>query len=321
MPEIIVFTVATAVAIKGADWIGRSGIAFAKQFGLPNFVIGATLVSLATTLPELTIAVLAGPISEEPNLGLGTVLGSPIINLGLIFGIFFLFANKRPTLGYFSRAVNIFIVLAILLLAISSNTVFGGSLSLLLIALGILFILLEIVIGKRSQTLFENIENRFEIFVGFFSFTKERETLFEFIFGIIFLILGCSFMVNSALSLANFLGISELFFSATILALAAALPEMITTINSIIHKREDLALGNLVGSSVIDLSIGVGLATLIHPVEINYPLNFIIFIPLILIGLVCLLSLWKKVPLIVVAGFLLSIFAVFLLAFTAYSVA
>lgn len=316
MPEIIVFIISIAIVIKGSDWLGRSGVIWAQKFGLPSFVIGATFVAAATSLPELAVATIAGPIYKEPLLALGAVFGAPLINIGVILALIFFFTQKRPSLGYFSRAINIFIVLTFLLFVISLNIPFGSLLSPLLISLGVLFLLLEFVIGNKSHSLFENVENRFQTLVGFFSFTKERETLFEFIFGFVFLILGSSFMVNSALAIASSFKLDELFFSATVVALATSLPELITTINSLIHKREDLAIGTLVGASVIDLSIGVGLASFMTQTQILPPINLIITVPLILCGVFCLLSFWEKVPLRLIALLLTTTFFIYLLIFT-----
>ena len=73
MPEIIVFFISLAIVIKGSNWLGRSGIVWAQKLGLPSFVIGATFVALATSLPELAVATIAGPIYKEPLLALGVV--------------------------------------------------------------------------------------------------------------------------------------------------------------------------------------------------------------------------------------------------------
>lgn len=88
MPEIIIFVVALLAAIRGADWVGRASINFAKRLGVSSFVIGATFVAIATTLPELTVALISGVVNKNPLYGLGNVLGSPIINIGLILGGF-----------------------------------------------------------------------------------------------------------------------------------------------------------------------------------------------------------------------------------------
>lgn len=318
MPEIIVFLASLAVVIKGSDWLGRASVNWAKQFGLPNFIVGATFVAAATSLPELVIAFVAGPISHEPKLALGAVLGSPLINIGIILALALYFTKQRPSLGYFSRAINIFIVLSALLLVISLNSSFGNPISLLLLALGVLFVLLEFVIGKKSQTIFENLEHRFEMIVGFFSFTREREILFEFIFGGLFLVLGGSFLVSSALAIASTYHINELFLGSTLIAFGTSLPELLTTINSLVNKREDLAIGVLVGASVMDLSLGVGLATLSGQTSLSLPINLLFFLPLVAIGVLVAISFWKKIPLPLISLLLVSSVVLFLLLFSFY---
>lgn len=320
MPEIIVFIIALVIAIRGADWIGRSSIVYAKKLGLPHFVIGATLVSVATALPGLAVAAIAGTIDKDPQLALGSVLGSPLINLGIILGIFFFFSKSRPKIGYYSRAINIFIVIAILLLVISVSSDFGGLVSWLLIALGLLFLLLEFTIGKKSQTLWDKIESRFESATSIFSFHQKRESLLEFIFGAIFLAVGSYFLVNSSLSIAGSLKVPELFLSITLVALSTSFPELITMITSLVQKRDGLAFGNLVGASVIDLTIGVGLATTVNHTAIAYPANYLIFLPMLLMGAICLLALWKKIPLMVIGGLLLSTAFIFLLLFSLHEI-
>lgn len=316
MPEIIVFFISLAITIKGSDWVGRSGIIWAQKLGLPSFVIGATVLALATSLPELFIATLSGPFYKEPLLALGVVFGSPLINIGVILALIWFFSQTRPTLGYFSRAVNIFIVISFLLLVVSLNIPFGNIVSVLLIALGLLFLILEFVIGRRSQTLVENIGHRFSELVGFFSFAKERELIFEFIFGLTFLIIGSSFMVNSALAVSNLFKIDELFFSATVVAVATSLPELITTISSLAHKRGELAIGTLIGASVIDLSIGVGLATFRTPIQLTLPTSLLLTLPLLLFGVFCLFSFWEKISLKFLAVLLSTTYLTYLIIFS-----
>lgn len=293
MPEIIVFLIGLAAAIRGADWIGKSSIAVAKKFGISHVVIGATLVTIATTLPELTIATIAGPINKEPQLALGTVIGSPIANLGLILGALFLVSRNRPSFGYYSRSILIFTVISILLLIISLNTNFGGFLSGLLICLGTLYLSLEFVIGKR-ETLVDQIKTRFEALVSLFDFAENKREVFEFVFGALLLAFGSKFLVDSSLVLTSNFHINELVLSLVFIALGTSLPELFTTINSFIYKREGISVGNLVGASVVDATVGVGLATLFSPISIPRPVNYLIFIPLVVIGFLAIFVLWKK---------------------------
>jgi len=298
MPEIIVFIISLAAAIRGADWVGRSAIAFAKQNGVSPVVIGATIVSLATTLPELSVAFISSILNNDSNVALGVVLGSPLVNLGLILGLLFFFSDQRPKLGYFSRSINLFIVISLLLLVVSLNQEIGGLISILLIILGSLYLTLEYIINKRFQTLEIRLQTRLESIFSLLSFTREKSFYWEFLIGAFLLGIGSKYLADTTVAIATLLQINQFLLSITLLAVGTSLPELITTLNSIIYKRYDLSIGNLVGASVLDLTIGVGAATVFHSGTLFFPNNFIIFSALIIIGVFSLFSLWKKIPLV-----------------------
>src|SRR3989344_3495240 len=278
MPEIIIFVVSLIAAIRGADWVGKASITFAKRLGVSNFVIGATLVAAATTLPELTVALISGTVNKDPLFGLGNVLGSPIINLGLILGLFFIVSRHRPSLGYYSRSVNIFIAVSAILFVVSLARPIGGLLSLSLILFGSIFLFLEFLLSERSQTFLDQVENRFEKFVSFFHLAGSKDVIF-----------GCKFLVDSGIAIANGLGVDDFFISATLLAIGTSLPELITMITSVVKKRDGISIGNLVGASVLDLTVGVGLATLTASAAVPAPFNYLFFVSMIALGVVSLL--------------------------------
>lgn len=312
MPEVIIFIVSLVAAIRGADWVGKASISLAKRLGVSNFVIGATLVSIATTLPELTVAFISGSINSDPLFGLGNVLGSPIINLGLILGFFFIISKHQPSLGYYSRAVNIFIVVSIILFIFSFYSPFGGLFSLFLIIFGILFLFLEFLLSQRTSTFLDRGENRFEKFISFFHLAGNKDVLFEFIFGTALLILGCKYLVDSGISIAHGLKVDDFFISASILALGTSLPELITMLTSIVKKRDGISIGNLVGASVIDVTIGVGLATFGSSAALTSPFNYLFFLTMIGLGIVCLLALWRRFSIVYIGGILVSLAVAFI---------
>jgi cation:H+ antiporter len=320
MPEIIVFIVSLAATIRGADWVGRSAISFAKTRGIPQVVIGATLISIATTLPELTIATVSSIVNEDPQISLGVLLGSPLTNIGFILGLFFLFSRNHPQVGYFSRSINLFIVLSLLLLVVTFNQNIGGLISVLLIILGVLYLALEYLINKKIEPIEEKIETRFESFLSLFSFTKDKALYYEFTLGVIFLLIGSKYLTDTTIALASLFNVNDFLISITLLAIGTSLPELFTTINSLIYKRVSLSVGNLVGASVIDLTIGVGLGTVIHSGRIETPNNLIIFSALILVGIISLLSIWKKIPISLVGSLLLATALFFFLLFGLYNI-
>jgi cation:H+ antiporter len=318
MPEVVIFIVALLAAIRGADWVGRASIYTAKRLGVSQFVIGATLVSVATTLPETTVAAISNFINQDPLYGLGNVLGSPIINLGLILGIFFMARKHRPTLGYYSRAVNIFIIIAGILLLASLFKPSGNFLSIFLILFGLVFLLLEFLLSQRTQSLADNLESRFEKFISFFHLAGSKDIVFEFLFGASLLLFGCKFLVDSGISIANTLGVDDFFISATVLAIGTSLPELFTMINSVAKKRDGLSLGNLVGASVINLTIGVGLATIFTPISVPEPFNYLFFLTALSIGVVCLAAIWQRFRIEMIGGLLFALATSFLILITVW---
>lgn len=320
MPELIVLLIGLASAVKGADWLGRASISVAQKYGISQIVIGATLVTIATTLPELTISTIAGNFSRNSSIALGTVLGSPLTNLGIILALYFIFSGKRPSIGYFSRAVNFFILLAILLLAVSTNTSFGGALSLFLILLGMGFLGLEFIISKRSESVVDAAEAKIERVISLFDFAKNKREAFEVFFGSILLVLGSKFVVDSALSLATIFKIDELFLAITVVAIGTSLPEFFTAVNSFIFKRDGITMGNLIGASIINLTLGIGLGTIFQSASLSYPKNFLILIPLIIIGFLSLISVWKKIPVKALGLVMIAVALVSLLIFSLYEI-
>lgn len=316
MPEIVVFVISLAAAIRGADWLGRAAVGFAKKHGISEVVVGATIVSVATTLPELAFATVSSAWNNDPLPAIGVTLGSPIINLGLILGFFLLVSQTRPKVGYFSRSVNLLLVLSLLLLVISLNQPIGGFLSFLLIVLGCLYLLLEFLISKKTEPLADRLKSRFESFFGLFHFAADKAIYFELVLGAVFLAVGSKFLVDSVVSIASSFHINEILISLSIVAFGTAIPELITAINSLIYKREGLSIGNLVGASVIDLTIGVGLGTFLTPVTLSYPSNLFIFGALLVIGGLSLLSLWKRIPVKLIGGLLIAILLGFFVIFT-----
>ena len=245
--------------------------------------------------------------------GLGNVLGSPIINIGLILGSFFIISKHQPSLGYYSRAINIFIIVSAILLIASFFNPIGGLLSIFLIFFGVAFIVLEFLLSQRTKNLVDGMESRFEKFISFFHLAGSRDVIFEFIFGTALLIFGCKFLVDSGVAIANDFGVDSFLISATVLAAGTSLPELVTMITSVVKKRDGISIGNLVGASVIDATIGVGLATIVKPAALTTPFSTLTFVTMIGLGIVCLVALWQRIKIEVIGGILVAVASAFVI--------
>jgi cation:H+ antiporter len=320
MPEVVIFIVAAIAAVRGADWVGKASISIAQRLGVSSFVIGATLVSIATTLPELTVAAIANFVNNDPLYGLGNVLGSPIVNLGLILGLFFMITKHRPQLGYYSRSVNVLILISILLFLVSLVRPVNGFLSIFLIVSGLLFLFLEFVLSQKGHNILENVESRFERFISFFHLAGTRDVIFEFVFGTALLLFGAKFLVDSGIAISNTLGVDDFFISATLVALGTSAPELITMVTSVVKKRDGISIGNLVGASVLNLTIGVGLASLFSEAALPAPFNYLFYLTILSIGIVCLLVFFTRFRVEIIGGLLFALGVSYLILISVWEI-
>lgn len=314
MPEIVIFIISIAAVIKGADWLGEASVDVAKRLGIPQLLIGATLVSVATTLPETLIAFYAGMASES-GISLGTVIGSPVANLGLIMGLLFLFGHARPQKGYFTRTLNIFIFLLALVLALGIGgqiTPFGGW---VLLALAVIYLALEFFISRSEESLLDQIESRFEKITDFLNHSAGYKDIIFFILGAVVLGVGAKFLVGSAVVIATSINIPTIIIAATAIAFGTSLPELATAIHSIIKRRLGLSIGNLAGASVLDFTMALGAGAIINPIVIPKEALILSVAILFIISLLSLAAVLTKISVEKIGIALIFVFIVFVLVF------
>lgn len=312
MPELIVFVISIVAVVVGADWLGNAATHIARGFSLPRVLIGATIVSLATTLPEIVIAAVSG-IEGSPAIGLGTVFGSPIANIGLIFGILLFFSKASIEKAYFFRTIQFFLIVLALVFIFSLGGHITPISSMVLIIFGIIYLLFQLVIGKQEESLLERVESRFESMRKFFLDRSNYHQIGYLVFGGFLLLVGAHFLVNSAVTLASFLGIPSLVIGLVIIAFGTSIPELFTTINSIIRDRSSLSAGNLFGASVLDLSFALGLAGIFDGVRIPTADLYVTIGTLAALSSVSLLYIFGKVPPKILGLLLIGTYLVFLI--------
>ncbi len=315
LPEILIFVISLAAIIKGADWIGEIAIEMARRLGVSELVVGATIVSLATTLPEASVSFFGGT-SREPGISFGTVLASPIANLGLALGIIFLFSQGRPQKGYFSRTFNILIFLTLLILILG----FGGEItrvqSFLLLTIGIVYLFLEFSVTKSELSILNQIETRFNKIRSFIDHEDGVEDLIFFVVAAIILGVGAKYLVDSAVVLASDFGISPILIAALPIAVGTSIPEIATTIRSIIKGHMMLSVGNLTGASILDLTIALGVGGIFHPIAVGRGFLIISTLTLFAISGLGLAAIFSKTSLSKIGVGLILCFIIFAVVLT-----
>ena len=257
----VIFVVGLVLTIKGGDWFVDSASWFAEATGIPKFVVGATVVSFATTLPELLVSVRAA-MNGSAQLAIGNAIGSVTANTTLIMGV-----SLVAMAGIISRK-EISLKGGLLLGAIIGLTILSRSLSLpvwsayILWAIFIIFMISNLIEGKKGA----NTEKTA-------SFEKKDvpAKVFFFLIGTASIVFGAEFLVSSGKTIASGIGISETIIGFTVIALGTSLPEFVTTLTAIRKKENSLSVGNIIGANIIDTTLILPLCAVIngHPLPVE----------------------------------------------------
>ena len=263
---IILIIVGFALLIVGADFLvdGASGIA--KKFHIPEIIIGLTIVSIGTSMPELFVSITSA-IDGYSDMALGNVIGSNLCNLLLILGLSSLI--KPVDFQEETRKYEIpMCLLFTIILMIFSNTSGGISRieAVILLVLFVLFIAYTIYMGKKkskedSKVVEEKNKN------------KTIKNIILIILGIVGLKFGGDFVVNNAVNIAKMFNISEKVISLTILAIGTSLPDLVTSVTAAIKGNSDIAIGNIIGSNIFNILLILGVSSVIKPITFNSSYN------------------------------------------------
>lgn len=269
---VILIIVGFMLLIKGADILVDGSSNIAKRFHIPEIVIGLTIVSIGTSLPELFVSVTSA-INEHSDMALGNVIGSNVCNLLLILG---LSATIRPL--RFKRETRLIEIPMCLLLTIifgvicNTNTSISKTESVILMILFVLFIIYTIFMGIKGEKFEKETEKE-----GQNEQEKKIYLVKDFIYiilGIIGLKFGGDFVVENATIIAEYFNISEQIISLTIVAIGTSLPELVTSVVAAIKGNSDISIGNIIGSNIFNMALIIGVSAFIHPMSYNIAYNF-----------------------------------------------
>ena len=289
--SIFLIFIGFVLLIKGADYLVEGSSKIAKKFHIPEIIIGLTIVSIGTSMPELFVSTTSA-IDGFSDMAMGNVIGSNLCNLLLILG---LSSIIRPI--EFQRETRIIelplcLFLSIILLVLSNT---GGKItreeSLFLICLFVCFIAYTIFMAKKGEA-FDKTDNEEK------SLTKVPEipilkNIFSIIIGVIALKIGGDFTVDNAVIIAEYFKISEQIISLTILAVGTSLPELVTSVMAASKGYSDIAIGNIIGSNIFNMLLIIGVSALISPITYNLKYNLDMTI---LIVSMLILTLFPLIP-------------------------
>ena len=249
------------ILIWGAGLLIVQSERIALKFNIPEFIIGATLIALGTSLPEMA-ASIAASFTNKPEIAIANVIGSNILNITLVLAAVFLIAsNINPSRDFFAKDSTwalVPVLVFILMILDSVITRFDALLLLLLMGAYLVFLLQDA--KNMPQEDFEYLE------IGAFRWSK---TIPLIAVGLVLVIIGAHFTVESAAEIAKSFGISEWIIGIILIALGTSLPELVVSISAAVKGKVDMAIGNIIGSNMANTTVVLGAAALTKPMEIN----------------------------------------------------
>lgn len=264
--EILLIVLGFVLLIKGADFLVDGASSVAKKFHIPEIVIGLTIVSIGTSMPELFVSTTSA-LQGSADMSIGNIIGSNICNLLLILGLSAVISPVKFQKS--TRNIEIPMCFAItvvfMVLANLGNIIsFADSIILLVLFAG--FIGYTLYVAKKGQA--EAGESEQEEQNG-----SMLKNILLIVIGIVGLKLGGDFTVNNAVVIAQTLGISEKVIGLTILAIGTSLPELVTSVVAAVKGNDDIAIGNIIGSNIFNMLMIIGVTAFITPLAYNVTYN------------------------------------------------
>ena len=277
--------------IFGGDLLVRSAVSFAEKFGVSSFLIGVTVVSFGTSIPELMVSIQAA-MDQAADIAIGNVLGSNIANIALVLGVSVVIRPLSITTNTYKLSWWVMLISSLLFILFLSDNVITKMEGLLLVAGLFCFIIFSI---KRNISNEESIVSKINIQTG----------ILFFVLGAIGLYFGSELFVESAISIASFFNVPKFVIGITVVALGTSLPELVTSIVALMKGQNNISLGNLIGSNIFNVFAVLGITSLIQELGTSSILLFLDFGVMLAVILVFGYQLFIRKKISRTAGFIL----------------
>lgn len=286
--SIFLIIVGFALLILGADWLVNGASSIAKKFHIPEIIIGLTIVSIGTSMPELFVSTTSA-LEGLSDMSIGNVVGSNLCNLLLILGLSTIIKPVK-----FQKETRLFeipmclVFTVIFIILCNTGETINKAEAILLILLFLLFITYTIFMAKKQSNQEKEEEVKTEK-----KLLPILKDILLIVLGIIGLKVGGDLAVDNAVNIANYFGVSEKIIGLTILAVGTSLPELVTSVTAAIKGNSDIAIGNIIGSNIFNMLLIIGVSAFIHPISYNFSYNMDLTI---LVVATLILALFPVIP-------------------------
>lgn len=261
--QLIFLVIGFCMLIKGADFFveGTSGIA--RKFGIPQLVIGLTIVAMGTSAPEAAVSITAA-LKGNADITIGNIVGSNILNVLIILGVTSVITTLAVARSTVQLEIPFMIGISVILLVLGLDNTVNWYDGVILIILFVVYLTYLFRMAKQNQE--EEAAVNKEITVW--------KAIAGAVIGLLLIVFGSDVTVDAATAIAEFCGMSDRFIGLTIVALGTSLPELFTSVTAARKGNADIAIGNIVGSNIFNILFVVGLSALIVPIPFAVAFRF-----------------------------------------------
>lgn len=266
--QILLILVGFVMLIKGADILVDGSSAIAKKMRISEIIIGLTIVSIGTSMPELFVSTTSA-IQGASDISIGNIIGSNICNLLFILGLSAVIqpVKFQKQTKWIENPMSIILTLIFFTICNVNQNVSRIE-GIILIVLFVAFLIYTIAMGKKSQN-----EVILELSLEEAKKVSVIKNVMLIILGIVALKIGGDLVVDNAKIVATALNVSEKIIGLTIVAIGTSLPELVTSVTAAIKGESDIAIGNIIGSNIFNMLLIIGVSATIHPITYNITYN------------------------------------------------
>ena len=260
--QVFLLVLGFAMLIKGADWFVEGASGIARKLGIPQLVVGLTIVAMGTSAPEAAVSITAA-LKKNASIAIGNVVGSNILNILIILGVTAVITSVAIQKSTFQIEMPYMILITIVLVVMGlSGDCISRIEGIILWVLFIAYLIYLFVLARNGKEESEDVKKSI------------WKLVLAAIAGGVIVVWGSNITVDSATAIAKILGMSDRFIGLTIVALGTSLPELVTSVTAAKKGNADIAIGNIVGSNIFNILFVIGTSALITPVP--YEPNFIV---------------------------------------------
>ncbi|MGC1205712.1 MAG: calcium/sodium antiporter [Flavobacteriaceae bacterium] len=258
--SVLLVLLGFALLVIGGEFLVRSSVALSFKFNISKMVIGMTVVSFATSAPELLVSLQAA-LSGSPDIAINNVVGSNIANIGLVLGITALVSAIAVDKSFYKLNWPVMMLFSIVLYYFLKNDNLLSGIEGAILFVGLILFLIILIRSAKKDTIIEEVDDTLAVVSNF------KITLWLLIGGVA-LYFGSEWLVEGAKDIAMSIGVSEAVIGVSLIAIGTSVPELAASIIAAAKQEKAISLGNLIGSNIFNIGSVLGLTAMIKPIPV-----------------------------------------------------